>query len=408
MPSNDPFAPPPVLEAAARDAFAAPQSSVAPTGLVEDDDPFHWASAAGDDPFAARGASCELEETAQVSRPLHQQSTPDLTDLLGPPPEATRKRGGSLDGSIPLDLGPLDGSQPAVNDRSIETGARLALEEPEPRTQRGPPPSNSAMDALQLDVGPGDGGFQELPFGTDFELGAGGMEANEVAPPLPEAPNGSAFEERFRAAEEPARERENLPQTARADPSPPIPVAGPPPVAPVGAQRDRRFASAIRNSLSLLLLVAVALALFAGWRGAPLGNRQAALARASEMDPVRVVGVTGGMYDTSLGPTVLVVKGQVRARVSVPGPVRVRVELVDDGRVVASATALAGAEASAEEVFATGSAGQLDALRRTLDERAARSLPAGGLAPFLVVFPSPNAELRRIEPRVFADVATAR
>jgi hypothetical protein len=113
------------------------------------------------------------------------------------------------------------------------------------------------------------------------------------------------------------------------------------------------------------------------------------------------------LYDTAAGSPVLVVRGRVGARAAVDGLVRVRVELVDGARVVATATGLAGAEATAEEVFGAVTPAEVAALRRALDARATTGLAAGASVPFLVVFPAPAPDPRGLELRVGAEPAAA-
>jgi hypothetical protein len=99
---------------------------------------------------------------------------------------------------------------------------------------------------------------------------------------------------------------------------------------------------------------------------------------------------------------VLVVRGQVTARDHLDGPVQVEAQLWDDGSLVATAQGAAGATATPEEVYASGTPGEAEALRRALDSRAADGLAAGESAPFLILFPPPAPEMRGRELRVVA------
>jgi hypothetical protein len=157
------------------------------------------------------------------------------------------------------------------------------------------------------------------------------------------------------------------------------------------------------NSLSLALLITVAVALFFTWRGGLLGRLRGAMARGAPS--VEASAVTGGLYDTAAGSPVLVVRGRVGAKSAVTGPVRVRVELVDGARVVAAAVGLAGSAATAEQVHGAGTPEEAAALRRALDALAAARLTAGESVPFLVVFPSPAPDPRGLTLRVEAEPA---
>jgi hypothetical protein len=175
---------------------------------------------------------------------------------------------------------------------------------------------------------------------------------------------------------------------------------------PAPAQaRGGRIAAAATSSFSLALLIAVAVALFLTWRGGLVGRLRGAL--GSEGPAVEATAVTGGLYDTAAGAPVLVVRGKIGARDAVTGPVRVRVDLVEGTRVVATARGLAGAAGTAEQVYGAGSSEEAASLRRALDARAATRLAAGDSVPFLVVFPPPAPDTRGLRLRVEAEPASA-
>jgi len=171
-------------------------------------------------------------------------------------------------------------------------------------------------------------------------------------------------------------------------------------------RRRTRVSTLAANSLSLGLLLALTAGLLA-WRGDLRRSLRVATGRGGG-DTVETAGVRAGLYDTSAGPAVLVVRGEVRSRGGARGPVRVRVALVEGSRTVASAEALAGASASPEEVFAISSAQDAAALRRAMDARAARGFPPGAAAPFLVLFPAPVPDLSGLEVRTTVDAAPGR
>jgi hypothetical protein len=192
----------------------------------------------------------------------------------------------------------------------------------------------------------------------------------------------------------------STPATAAAVPAPPGSVAS------AAAGGASPLVAALTSSLSLALLIAVAIGLFLAWRGGLPARLAGSLSRAPA-PLVETRAVRGGLYDTATGPAVLVVRGQVGARAAVSGPVRVRAELVDRGRVVATAAGLAGATATAEQVFGVGAPEEVAALRRELDARAVTSLAAGAAVPFLVVFPPPVPDPSGLELRVVAESTPA-
>jgi len=365
----DPFAAPPAAPAPA-DPFAleerpAPRSAApspppdpftaelaVPAGQ---DDPFGLDL--GLDPFGVASGEPAAGGSSGASARV-QRATADLAKLLGAPEEARS--------------GP----------------ASLALEEREP-ARRAP------RSAPSLDEG-GDGGAQD-----DAMLGPGldGMTG------LVEVPRTLAEVAFAAGLNVPAP---SPPAAAPAERRPPALVAAAVHVSPRRAfPRDRRIVSALANSLSLALLLAAAAGLFLAWRGG-LGARVAgALEHAAPAPLTEAAGVTAGLYDTAAGSPVLVVRGQVAARAAVAGPVRVRVEVVAAGRTVAAAEGLAGATATAEEVFGAGEDGPAASLRRALDRRAAMSLAPGARTPFLVLFPPPAPETRGAWLRVSTEPASS-
>jgi predicted Zn finger-like uncharacterized protein len=161
-----------------------------------------------------------------------------------------------------------------------------------------------------------------------------------------------------------------------------------------GTRPGRRF-SWLAPAASLVLLLVFAASLVAAWRAGGRGGHPSFLGGAAAGRPVQARGVRGGLYAARDGARALVVRGEVVARAPVEGPVRVRVELSLEGATVASGDALAGATASAEEVWSAASPAEALALRRALDARAAPRLGGGAAAPFLVLFvPPPEAALR--------------
>jgi hypothetical protein len=257
----------------------------------------------------------------------------------------------------------------------------------------------------------GASGYGEVPGLDGWDPDPGepelrGLEANA-------GPNGGAVP--VPAVPVPWSADETPPSAGLAAPEPPMPSVAPAPVpAPASsgsapsaaAAGGGPLVAALTSSLSLALLIAVAIALFLAWRGGLPARLLGSLSRAPA-PLVEALAVRGGLYDTATGSAVLVVRGQVGARAAVSGPVRVRADLVDGGRVVATASGLAGATATAEQVFGVGAPEEVAALRRDLDARAVTSLAAGATVPFLVVFPPPAPDPSGLELRVAAEPTPA-
>jgi hypothetical protein len=302
--------------------------------------------------------------------------TTDLTELLGDGAQAQAKP--------PVDLG------------------SLALEEHEalpPKVVCRP------CEGPELDFGLALPDFLGSP-GHDHDVPPMAIAASAVASPDPEPPR---IDEWTGVVPIPSTGA-GVPPAAPA-PQEPLSPAGTPPAEPVPSPsslaRSGRLAAVLANSLSLALLIAVAVALFLTWRGGLVAKLRGALAPGTPAPLVEASAVTGGLYDTAAGSAVLVVRGQIGARGTVTGPVRVRVELVDGARVVAAATGLAGAAATAEQVYGAGTPEEAAALRRALDARAASAVAAGASVPFLVVFPPPAPDPQGLRVRVDAEPAPA-
>lgn len=348
--AGDPFAPPP---------RGSPSPSV---------DPF---AASAIDPFTAALGPDPFSPGAAAPRPSEVQGAGSaLQAALSSVPAAA--------------AGPV-----AVLPSYVDPDA-LSLEEAPPRPRLAPPPLPVRSPTAATDLARADGAIQaveeargeeELTFGTASE-------------PAPASPLLAALD--FAAPPEAAPP---LPAAPAADPAPyPATSALP------RMRRRTGLAAVVANSLSLALLLALTAGLLS-WRGG-LGRRARAalgVGGAAAVEPVRV---RAGLYETAAGPQVLVVRGEVRAHRPVAGPLRVRVALVEGARTVATAEALAGATASPEDVFALATAGDASSLRRALDARAAKALPSGGRAPFLVVFPAPLPEPSGLEVRTVASAAS--
>jgi predicted Zn finger-like uncharacterized protein len=370
-PRLDPFAPSAPRSAVSSFCVAPSSSSgtlVDPFGPLEaaapakSEDPF----GAGWDPFGVAEPAPGTARDDSMPALSPGCGTTDLTELLG---DGARAK-------PPVDLG------------------SLALEEHE-----APPPKVFCRpdEGPELDFGLGLPDFLGSP-GHGHDVPFMALAAPAAASPDPEPPR---IDERTDVVPI-ASTGAGAPSTAPAGTPPAEPVPSPSSLA-----RSGRLAAVLANSLSLALLIAVAVVLFLTWRGGLVAKLRGALALGTPAPLVEASAVTGGLYDTAAGSAVLVVRGQIGARGTVTGPVRVRVELVDGARVVAAATGFAGAAATAEQVYGAGTPEEAAALRRALDARAARAVAAGASVPFLVVFPPPTPDPQGLRVRVDAEPAPA-
>lgn len=326
--------------------------------------------------------------------------------------------------------GPVEASPIAAAVRPFGVAATRAGPPAFPAADPFAPPAPSAAEALRamLDALPPPGPAAAPPPGT-----ASGALALEDWPPAPRAvppplagrtPAPSAAGAGADAAPgAPSGGELAFTPTPRAEAAPPAGAPAPPATAgrpaAAGASpgpepaiasvttalpklRRPGLAAVAGNALSLALLLALAAGLLA-WR-VEAGRRGRGLSGGAA-GAVVPGAVRAGLYDADGGAAVLVVRGEVRAERGIQGPVRVHVTLVDGGRTVAAADALAGASASAEEVHAAATVEQAAALRRALDAGAVAALPAGGAAPFLIVFPPPLPDLTGVEVRTAAEAA---
>ncbi len=389
--AGDPFAPGPLPQTALpHDPFSSPTR-----GEASLDDPFASAGTVAD-PFASHDGVAPSGQDAPGA------------NLGGDPFELAGSRSNPVPGTLPAPLFPptrattdltelLDGSASL----GIDPGS-LALEEREPR----PPASGgAAFEQPEMDFGLSalDLVGNEAP-GYHEDLGLAGPEPGERQPPSYVESGGwnGALAAPLTAEEAPLAPELAAPAPSVPAPAPTSASATPAPEPPAASGGGGRLVAALTNTLSLALLIAVAVALFLAWRGGVSARSMGPFARRPA-PLVEALAVRGGLYDTAAGPAVLVVRGRVGARVAVSGAVRVRVDLVESGRVVATAVGLAGATATPEQVFETGAPEASAALRRALDGRAATSLAAGATEPFLVVFPPPAPDPRGLELRVAAE-----
>ena len=328
------------------------------------------------------------EQPEEPPSPVHaapipdQQATPAFAAAVDPfladfgPDPFGPAAAGTL-AMEPGDLGAAPGAAGALQAALVDPGptsygvvANLALEDHTPRPP--PLPTSSQRDELRFDDEEETRG-QEVP-----------LPAAELPPPSSPPEVSYPLPADFDPSAAPAQ----------------VAAAGTEAVLAEGASRRRRralaFGAAAMNALSLVLLVglAAAVAVSKGELGRRFGGGGA--------EAVTTARVTGGLFDTIDGSPVLVVRGEVEARRPVDG-VRVRVALLDGGRIVATAEGLAGAAADPEQVFGAGTRARIAGLRGALDALAAGPLEAGARAPFVVLFPAPVPDLTGLEVRATAE-----
>jgi predicted Zn finger-like uncharacterized protein len=421
----------------ARSAFEIDLEPSAPRGLPGPD-PF--APALPDDPFATAAAPeppPEPEpapEAPHLPAPLDPfglgDASPDpFAAVQAPvPPElmATAAASpGPSDDPFAAALPPLEGGQ--------SPGGDLALEErttPRPRAAR--PQSSAPMDDpfgapveggdLSFDGGqPGD----IPPMSTDLP----GEPFAGFAPVVPGA-------EPQRAAPAPRLEAPLHvdPFAAAAVDADPLRVAGAPGPGGSGAapgpsvaaeaaldgtapRRLARLRSAAVNAVSLVAVLAAALALLLVWRGdVPLSvavhpsQLLAALARSDRpAEPLTTRHVSSGFYPRARGAPLLFVRGEVvsGAPAAVPG-VRVAVELVQAGAVVARGEAAAGAVLDPETLHGAVDAAALAMAAGDAALGAPAALQPGQVVPFLVALVDYPADLSGVSLRIRVEGERAR
>jgi hypothetical protein len=164
------------------------------------------------------------------------------------------------------------------------------------------------------------------------------------------------------------------------------------------------------NAVSLAVLLLASLALVAVWRGDGPRDlralRPSALVGAlggSRSGQVTAVDVTNGLYERGRGAPLLFVRGRVVSRAPGPLPaVRVAVEVVRGGTVVARGEALAGALPTPEELYGADDAAALAVVSESLRARATRPVRPGEPVPFVVAIADYPADLSGASLRVAA------
>jgi predicted Zn finger-like uncharacterized protein len=407
----------------AADPFAAPGAPTAPptdpfaSSAPADADPYSAA-----DPFAAPapGASGATLGTvdpfiATLSPPPPASSLPtsavtDLSDLLAggasaprfdagaavfptrtPPPEPS----GILETGFDFDTGSVAGP-----DLAMETPAHPvrapAPPEPQPDLALNERTPTNGIAATAM---PGFGDFAGVdPFGQQpVGAGAGGPSGLETAAPS----GGRDYEGAFGAPTPPPVFAPPVAATTRASEvaSAPVPRLAAPGAEPSEAERaadaPRHWPSRLRslaiNAVSLVALLAVALAFLALSRGQHASDgglfRPAAVLGAIRADqaPFAAERLSSGLYERSDAPPVLFVAGAAVShdRAAVPG-LRVRVEVVRKGAVLARGEVRAGAVPTPEELHGTRDAVGIAAAIQRHAAGVPRAVNPGDAVPFLV------------------------
>jgi len=303
-------------------------------------------------------------------------------------------------------------SLPPLPDESDESSLGLSLEE---RTPVGIPVDHDLAAAQEGMPGPAESFDEAFPAPDSFP------EVEHGVPPQA-VPGGAAAESPSFDDEPPFEVRGPPPLPPPAAPTlaaPPVAPGGEPEAAPPAPRGEesgpveadtfggRRLHGVLMNALSLALLLFFTAGILIWWRGESVLSvvRRAAHAPAS---PLLAIAKTNGFYETSSGRPLVFVRGEVRSQSASPmGPVRVRAEMVQAGRVVARAEGLAGAVPTPEELAGLVSREEADRLGAALARRAPAGLAPGQELPFLLTFLEYPPDMGEVTFRVTADPAPA-
>lgn len=400
-PPADPFAPPDSFDPFAP---AAPAPTPAPVG-ASSFDPFQSPSVntASYDPFGAPGSGRldgslpPLPEAALAPG----EPAPGLDDPFG---SAAR------DLSDPLDQPGSPASPRYAAGRAASSP--LSLEElTTPPARRIAPAGPAPMPLL---------GATEDPFGHQAPLGPGLSELDHgvrgTASPATGGLSRGAVTPGPEPADEPPLQLD--PFAAAAVAADPLVVdeparPPPPPLAESTAERAfPRYAFNLRDVLvsatSLAALLLLSLAILVVWRGGLLPSDAlrpsaivAALAPRPPATPLSTSGVTSGLYERARGAPLLFVRGLVISNAPTPlEGVRVVVEVVRDGAVLARGEVPAGAVPGPEALYGAADAVALASALAGSAPAVVASLMPGGSMPFLVAFADYPANLAGVSLRV--------
>jgi predicted Zn finger-like uncharacterized protein len=267
------------------------------------------------------------------------------------------------------------------------TTAGLALED---RHTPHPMPAARLGGVGADPLGPGDGfdqaAYDPGGFGDEEPLALASEPAFERAEPL-------AFDAPGEAASAPL---------AESPPRRPAVAAPPEPDARIPGARGSGLRAAVVNAIALAALLGAALAILVVWRAeGPLDA--ASLRPAALLAALRGAGAAGafsardvrsGLYERERGPPLLFVRGEVVSRAPAPvARVKVAVEVVRGGRVIARGSALAGAVPSPEALHRADDAAALAAAARAATSGAPARVAPGDVVPFLVAIADHPADL---------------
>ena len=373
------------------DLEPGPRAGFRPSGVAADPfgqgpsepaDPFGNAGSSGgsgaQDPFAAHDPfSSAPGGFGSVDPFVAQVSAPAELPAATPPPEPSGILDTGFDFDTSADAAPQlhDDLAPRPNHAAQEPEPDLALDE---RTPARPLPAAPA---------PGFGGFG----GEDsFEDQSGGLQLGGSTG------FGEGAEESFAHPHEAAIH----PPAADGDAARglrPAPEAAAPAPAPEEDEdaivdvhrRASRFRAIAVNAISLVALLAVAIAFLSYWRGVRPGMllRPAAVLGAigAPPEPFSATQLRSGLYERSDAPPILFVTGKAVSHAgSAVAGLRVRVEVVRGGAVLARGEAGAGVVPTAEELYASRDAAGLVAAAESRAAGRHKGVKPGEAVPFLV------------------------
>jgi hypothetical protein len=389
-PPPDPFAPPRELEAT--DPFAGLSAPASPA--PPQPDPFYApptpAPAPSNpppapDPFGAFGEEPSLPPAPPPAPAIAPTSFEDF-DPFGPPGPAP------VEPPVGEDLLAAP-PPPAPYIAGTSGSGSLSLEElttPPARRLAATRPAGPAPMAL---LGATEDPFGPAPLGPGLsELDAGVLSPSAGGPIA-----GGPFEPSPQRGAEPPLQYDPFAAAAVAadplvvdEPRPAgtVAVATPPPQESTAeaavARRAFQLRDVLVSAMALAALLLLALAILVVWRGGLHPGDAlrpsaivAALAPRGPTGMLSASGLRSGLYERARGAPLLFVRGQVVSNVNAPlEEVRVVVEVVRDGAVLARGEVPAGAVPGPEALHGVDDA---EALARALAE--ARPVPAAPLAP---------------------------
>jgi predicted Zn finger-like uncharacterized protein len=378
-----------------------------------------------DDPFAPRSAPPPVPSEASGGPPppaadpfarFHPSGPPAVSrppPIPGPPDRPAAMpfaEAGTADLLAPREP-PLAAAPPRQPLARLDEG--LALEEPtiRPSRQLAPtpvptpgPPADGWLGELadgEADGRPGDApSFPDVIPDTAIGFGTGtfsGAFPAEVEPARPGATERPA--PRSALEEVTARRRAAVAAGAASDQA-------------RGGGRGARLRLALVDALSLAVLLLAALALAAYWRGGLTpaealrpGNLLVGLTpRPSTAGVLEASQVQSAFYERRRGPPLLFVRGLITSRAAAAiGPVRVSVDVVRDGRVLAHLEGRAGGPLGPEALAEADSAPALARFAEAAAAAAPPTMAPGESLPFLVALAEVPPGLEGAAVRVSAD-----